>query len=722
MPHLVLLVFLIITSRSGFGYTLADLSTIKSCPFNHEDSYGTNIGHLHNLVKHQLVTKIEGNQKCDAIFRGIANNLNQVNHMFASNNNPSLIEDIKADFLDGQLAQLETELLLAKNENTPYESILTDIKNKKSLIDQNRLDQQIHRATAKEYRKNEMLRSSFDYLNESLNSLANLDPECMTQLGGWQTVLPIALNMASSLSGSVGTPLASSIGSGLKVVSALTQILKDLKAKRALKEIINHKNSKILACTYYTIQDNACRYRRALNFGKEYKKIKDLILRRYSHKKTKIYDEYFYLKKHAGDFESIFFEISSMGSAITLDVDVMSKYFRAKRSDPASILSSGDIGPPPDESDDSPDADFRRQAWLIKIKARGITFLDRDLQGNLKTLKNQVVDALTDINNKIADIESVESLVTQIRSFIDLKHRLDKDPSNYAKVLRFKEYLNKIIEKKVIKTENIGLLMSALRVLESLSEFLSVKFNQYLDGAVEGSEREHGLTPYDVYYREVNKKGRILFERMSEGAVAQVDQQTVLTIGNIVQARINRVFTLLEEEFLRREVKKSSSSRSSKKEVKYSDYKRDQAILVDIAESYGSVVGGGKTFRLEDVSVAIKSLEEGFKSEIRKMVVKSMKEKSDFFPDLEGTTASHLCVLFAHAFQRKGIGNLRSHEVLKKCKRQFSSLELYPFFSKSSLEIDWEDPCFYFDYNNILETQKNLYENMVDYGFSKDFF
>ena len=156
--------------------------------------------------------------------------------------------------------------------------------------------------------------------------------DCIRSLGGWEQILPTLLDSVSSLSGLSGFAYSAVIGSGIKLVSSLAFLLKDIKAKKALKEIVAYKNSKILACTYFSIQNTACTYRRALEVSRDEASIRDIIEQRYQNQDTVIYDQYFYLLERISDFEQVFIDVASIGSAITLDLTLIVKYFDAKRS------------------------------------------------------------------------------------------------------------------------------------------------------------------------------------------------------------------------------------------------------------------------------------------------------------------------------------------------------------------------------------------------------
>ena len=394
--------------------------------------------------------------------------------------------------------------------------------------------------------------------------------------------------------------------------------------------------------------------------------------------------------------------VASIGSAITLDIGLIVKYFDAKRSDPNSILEESDIGPPPGAEEEDSEADQRRQAWLIKVKDRGISFSEKAF-GQPRSLRDQVADALQDIANKVANIKAVEFVLNQTRSFVDLKHELDTNPNLVDQVKSYLDFFDMILGGNQITIRKRGVLIEAQRVLKNLVEFIQVDY----DGETYLGE-EH-----QSYTERVNEQGRILFKVMAEGAVAQISRQSILTVGSKVQERLKRVFRLLEEEFLNRDLLSKDKSY-----IKYSEYKRDRAIIMHVAKSYSLFSGSGKTFRSEDVAVALTAIEKGFKKEIKNMIREALESESRFYPDLEGETAAHLCAMFAKTLNKRGIFHRSSRALLKKCKNRFSKLELLRIVKPSHIKINWDNPCFYQGYRRVYVTQQALYEKMIKLGFS----
>lgn len=707
--------FIFLVSQKSFSsYRLQNFPDFRSCPFLHEDDYAQEINRLHDLIQGFLKAKIEGHQKCNGPFNSIIQNLDNIDLLFANNRNPSLLEDINSEILSKQLLQLELDQILADPLSSDYKSVAEEIGKIKERILENEANKRFSRDYFKETKNNAVLSQTFNYMNNTINTLANLDAECIDQLGGWQQILPTILNSISSLSGLTGFAYSAIIGAGLQLISSLTILLKDVRAKTALRSLIKHKNNKLLACAYFSIQNTACEYKRAYKFSLDEKKIKDLIKQKYKDKNTSLYDEFFNLLERSRDFEEVFLDIAKMGSAISFDVHLIAKYFKARQSNPETILDEDDIGPPPDESDNSTAAEIKRQEWLIKVKERGISLEEIGLEGP-KSLVQQVKDALLNIAQKISDIKAIELILGGRRSFIDIKHELDTEPHLYDQVQKYLDFFKRVLDQKVVPTERKGIVAEAIRIMSHLKEFLSIRYEEIENGSTEF------IDSYSLYKEKVNEKGKLLFGIMADGAVAQISGQTILTIGRTVQQRIDRVFRLVEEEFYGQEqenFKKFSSGQ--KKQLGYSDYKRDRSLLVKVASSYQSFSGSSKTFRLEDVEVAMRALEKGFKREINSMLAKALSSTSKFYPDLQGETASHLCALFSSTLSKTKFYDLKTNKLYKQCKLRFKELDLMKILKPSKLAINWEDPCFYSNYRRLLKTQESLYSIMLEHGFEID--
>lgn len=698
------------------SYELEKLPSYLSCPFQHSDTYANDMSRLHLIIKQQIKTKIDGNSKCNSLFNNVSQSFDNINTLFSYRGSRALYEELKEEVLSKQIIQLKLNQIIQDPSDASYAAIEEKIIKLEDQIYSNEIEKIYNQDIFTENKVNSALKDTFSHFSSVINSLSTADPECISQLGGWRQVLPTLLNSMSSLSGLSGYAYSALVGSGLKVLSSLTFLFQDYSAKKALKEIIQYQNNKILACLYFSVQHTACEYRRALGYSEQEEKIKDIINQKYTDSQTKLYDEFFMLVEHSYDFEKVFFDIATMGSAVTLDVNLISRYFIARRANPETILNSDDLGTPPPYEDVSPEAEELRQSWLIAVKTRGINFAQRTNMG-LKTLRDQAKEALADISAKIADIKSVEKILIGTRSFVDLKHELDTNPRLIYKINKYIQYFKKVLNNEIIQTKKKGIVAAALRVLMALEQFVSFNYEGFIHGNESMISYGNRLdTQVELYIKEINKRGKRVFSVMSEGAVAQVSKQTILTVGTTVQDRIIRVFRLIEEEFINRELYPDESSPQDPKPVKYSEYKRDKMMLIKVAQNYLAFSANARTFRIEDVELAKKSIEKSFGKEIYSMTKKALKDRSsDLFPTLEGETASHLCALFSSSLVgSKKFGGTR---LLRVCKKYSKPLGLVKIFKSKNLQIRWDDPCYYSNYWRIVSAQKAIFNKYLSSGF-----
>lgn len=704
--------FFLYSSIALGSYKLSDSLLTATCPFHHTDSYALELNRLHSVIEQQLKLKIDGHARCDRAFTDVSQSLDVINGLFDRRVNPTLREDIEKEVLAKQVDQLKLDLMLQLPGSQSFFEAESQLRRLQEELFRSDINKRAGESLFVETRKNESLRSLFNHTNNIMMSLSSMPAECIDRLGGWHQVLPTILDSISTMSGLSGFAYSAAIGGGLKILSSLALLLKDIKVKTALKDLITHKNSKILACLYYSVQFTACEYRRALKISKQKEKIIDIINQKYSDEQSKIFDEFFYLADRSKDLESIFFEIASMGSAITLDVNLIGGYFIARKASPETLLEPSDIGPPPSADDNSDSAEVARQAWLIKVRTRGISFRQTTSSG-IKPLKDQVDEALLDIAKKISDIKAVEELLTSTRSFVDLRHELDTNPNLLGLVQRFKAFFERVLEGEVVQTSGRGVVASAQIVLLELEHFLNLKYDHYCN-TKEKLTVDNYKQKMEAYTSEVNKRGRKLFNVMSRGAVAQINRQSVLSIGATVQKRINRAFRLIEDEFLRAELR----SPSNNTKVRFSDYKRDKSIMMQVINNYQNFNASKQTFRSEDVEVLLSSIEKGFASEIKDMVARSLKTEARFYPELEGKTAAHLCALFSLTLRKEGISNIGGRKLFRKCRKRFKKLDMLKILKPSKLPIQWDEPCYYSRYRNLMITQNSIYQEMIRVGLA----
>ena len=715
IPALTMLISAL--SAPAIGYSLRNVPFFKGCPFLQEDEYSRGLSQLNEIIQNQLQTKIEHNQQCMSSFARISNEFQAIELLFSSSVNPSLLQEVQESVLGRRLMKLRIDQLASDRNNSEFDAVKKEIHALETRLNDIEISRIYSREVAKQERNQRILESIFAHLNNALMTMSQLSSGCVYLLGGWRMVLPPILNSMSSLSGMTSSSYGSLMGAGLKLISSLVGVLQDINAKRALSKLITHNNAKILACTYFSLQRVACDYRNALNISNKTETIRHAIEHKYATGDTERYDEFLHLARLRNDFAEVFGDIAAMGSAASLDVELIKRYFVALRSKPNTIIA--DIGLPPATGDTSAEAEKIRRLWLMRAKNRGIQFISQSPGGRLP-LPAQVERALADIDHKKSDIAAVESLLSGTRSFVDLKHELDTRVVLQHKVARYINYFERILRGEVAPKIAKGVVIAALEILRELQSFFAIKYEQYAGTALDVDDQG----ARDSYTEAINTQGSELFRVMSSGAVAQVTRQTVLSIGGTVQARIQRVFRLLNQAFLLAD----ANNAGNPEHTRFATYKIDRDIVEYVIENYRAFSGAGRTFRLEDFEVAKDAINDGFGDEIKGLIETALEASSDFYPGLQGVTSAHLCALFSDSLSRSGFWNYKYRKWLRACKQKHHFLKLPPLFVKATeqanprpripdrVRIKWSEPCFYPEYIELLQAEMSVYEIVVGRG------
>lgn len=688
---------------------LAEIPLLNSCPFVHTDRYS--MDSLHNLIKQRLREKISEHQKCLAPFNDVSTRLDRLENSFKYHNNPTIREDITDEVLAKQLLQLR-QYQMSDTFNVDQRLMVDSILRLDDRIYQNQIAGAYNRDFFREQRELEAIKTVFREMNGVIRTMVGIDPDCLQYIGGWQQVMPAMLNSVSSLSGLSGLAYASVISAGIQLVASMSVLLQNREAKKAFKEIVEHRNNKILACMYYAVQNTACSYEQSLRFASQKDKIIAILKMSYPEARYKRYFEFTDLSHKVNEFESVFRQIASMGSGIMLDVDMVSKYFVAARSRPGAILE--EIGQPPEADATGQDVDDQRVIWLTEVRNRGISFSEIPpfSPGHIKPA-DQVREALADIQKKLADMHTAEKVLSTTRSFVHLNHDLSSKFNMLSRVSAFQKYFANALSGRIVKNPNKGLIADALTLIGRLERFLSVDFDSFVKEGEDPQNLEHLEKIEKRRHDEINRRGRELFSSMAEGAVAHVSRQSVLSIGSVVQKRLIRVFQHLEEEFLREDL-----TNNNLENMRYIDFKRDNQ-LIHAANEYEIFQGSARTFRAEDIDIAYATLEHGYWSEMKSLLQGALSARTSI-SELEGVTAAHMCALFAPtltgATTRQSHGRVKKR-LLAKCQKRFKELHLLDIFEPSTMEINWGDRCFYPMYQNFLDTQRSLKRKMGSLGF-----
>lgn len=673
-------------ARSGSTYELSDEAIFQNCPFRHNDRFS--FDGLVGLVKSQLETKLQGNEACDAIIHQINDNISAIQQSFLQIDEGQR-ERIAIEIINDKLVDLHLALTLAE----PGSAQVLEIQNQISILEADlmfhQIDSTYKKELAKDQKELEAQKQVYSHINSIIVAMRNAPPGCIERLGSWQTLLPSAVGAASLATGYGHFAGQEALSAVLQIVSSVISLFQNRDVKKAISKLVSLENYEILACTYYSIKFTACEYSRAHRLSQDVDHILNLIERSYNTDRCGEYQRYFDHLRRFQRFRGVFDIIAEIGTPLTLNLSLINRYLQALRSEPFSIPS------PPIEGTD---AEIRE--WLNSVKRRGITFLEFGQNGPLD-LEEQIAQAQEDIRKKIADIEFVEAELAKNPSFIDLRSDLDAKFPDLAEELSelieyFKAFLGfegHLNPETNVDQRHWGSLLQTIEILETLEGFLAAE------------PKAHTMDALEDYESQIKDKGLETFRVMTKHSIAQIDAQTVLLLGGKVRDRIHRSFSIIEQAYLKEDLFNAGRQGCS-----FSEYRRDQALEWELIQNYESFVGQGLVFRAEKISRAQNAFWDGFQGEIMDMIEMSFQPSSDLAPNLQGETSAHLCSLFADLLER----TYRGRRILRKCKENYSELEILRYTDPSEVEIDYENACFYADYSREVQMQKILFERYRD--------
>src|SRR6185436_4536100 len=113
------------------------------------------------------------------------------------------------------------------------------------------------------------------------------------------------------------------------------------------------------------------------------------------------------------------------------------------------------------------------------------------------------------------------------------------------------------------------------------------------------------------YAANLNEAGKNLFLAMARGAIAQINNQSVLTLGSKVTDKFRRALDIIENRFLLDDILSGNTGPGT-----YTQFKRDRSVLFSVIQNYDQYSTTGVVFRAEKLQTALESLEKGFGKEI----------------------------------------------------------------------------------------------------------
>jgi|GEM_PF-3107911 len=666
---------------------------LGGCGYIHNDKYSFNDVLI--LIQEQLKNKLEKDQACAAPLAQLNSQLIEMDTYFNRKITETERIELSKNANRDYLLDLESEILLL-NPADPSEAVRISIL--QSMIDSVKyksvtlgVETQL---AAMEDKKNQDMEVAQKWENVYANSAAalatlnSLDSHCVDRLGGWKNMIPVVMKLASAAGPLVGGAAGGIISAGFEVGGQLAILLRNNRLKGAISSTLRVQNAQIIACTYSVLQTNACELKRAKNLMDDKKKITELINQQVSNTKNVEYESYYLQMSKLNRIQKIFKDIGSMGSALTLDLDLLASYFEAVRLDPENI---GEL--PGENASDDERADF-----LIRMKARGAEWSPRSMSGNMLSLAEQVQQVKNIITTAKSVIKTAQDIMTKKQSFYDLKSEIIASNQFVAKEL-------KSIQAYTINYLNSGKIPPQYRADFASNERMLRKIVDYLNFDYTGTTDKE----FEEYLEDINVKGRVLFEEMSRGSIAQITAQTILMVPDIAFKRFNRPFRNLEKYFLNNDVIR----RADPTYAPYTDFVITRSMQSKF-NTYPDFHGSSEAFRVETYLAAKNGLEKGFKREIIRMVKGAMESNSDILKAFEGKTAAHLCALYAPFLKED------APQLFKQCQANYKTLTLFPILTEAnrpdSMKIDYNDPCFYNSYKQEEEGQRRLFEVLIDYG------
>lgn len=693
MKRLSVLTFLLsLPALAGGHYQLQYGDVFQNCSFVPRDDYS--FSSIATSIKSQLETKLEGDRRCNSSFNQMHSSMLNIERLLAKDLDRKSAEEIYDETYSKYLLDLTQETLTLDPSSSRYATLTAQVDALKLSLLENQYKLQLNKENLSSDKSVDFRRNLYSYSSGLFSAMNATPPECIDKLGGWDTMLPAVLRVGGMI-GSFLAPGVPILGFGLDAASQLAQLLQSADIKKAISNIERRRNEGIIACTYLSLQGTACELQRADRFAQNSAKIRDILMNRFPEGQNGEYEKFYKVMSLLPGIADILRSIGKMGSAVTLDNDLIYAYWAALRIDPDSIPRAP-TSPLPGESSDA--FETRQKLWLLDLKGRGIAGPSTDSGGQPLPMQVQVENALVLIRGTKSNIEAVTSILKDTRSFLDLKEELIKKRMNIALEINFLyRFLQGFSELPELPKQYAGTFAIALRMTEALQNFLAITLK---DGE-----------PLSAYEERVNVAGNRLFTEMSRGSISQITNQTVLMVPEKAYERFTRPFEVIEQYYTNQDIER----RDDPEHASYTEFVIYKSLQIKVAKDYPILAGSGRTGRLEVYETTRESFEKGFKSEIKKMIKNALREQSDVLTNFEGQTSAHLCALFNRFLKKHDRG------LLKECQRRHTHLDLMSVLGgvtrgKVQMEIEYDRACFYNDYKREENGQRILFERLKDYG------
>lgn len=675
--------------------------SLAGCPFIHEDQYDLNP--LLETLKTQLEARIQGKNNCLQSMQSIYTNLNSL-QFFYKNIDPAMKQRLASGVYANAILDLEQRKSLleatGKTDTLEFSSVLSEISQLKSLNLENEIDLKYTSAFSTANQEALFRSQMLSYTSSLLNAYtatARTSPQCIDALGGWNQALAALLGGFSVATGVGLNPTSQILGASASAAVQLINLLKDSKVRSSYNDLIRLKNYKTLACTYYAIQRSTCEYRRAYKVSEQVSDLRRYFANQFDSRPASNrslrseYERYFVNLGRIARMGEIFRGIAQIGSALTLNQDLLSKYFTAK------AVNFVQLGDPPDEAT-ATEAEISR--WLIAARAAGISYSENEpFSGSSLTPQEQLVNAKKDVKAKKATIAAVDKILLQNKSFLDTRRYLSATfPAALAQVNEMQDFVEEAKKSPMIHPTDQATLEAAETLLSKLSAFLSVVPTDSLT-VVPKAIMDDSLNNYELV---IIKTGADIFQELAKGAIAQLTTtQSAFALSEKGVERLTWAFRVIQNAYLDRDRSENLPADRS-----FVEYSKKYNILAKVIEDYNSFNGTGSTFRSEDYLTAVKSFKTAFRQEMLKSLELAAEEG---IPELKGVTQAHLCALYAPTLRQiseKGLfGGGRASRILYACEEQHKTLQSNHLVADRDFTIDYDDDCTYINYSREREIQ-----------------
>ncbi len=672
------------------NYDLKVSSLIETCDFIHKDEFS--FRPILTLIQESLKTKLEGDKECSGPMAQLNSQLIDLDTLFSKSisekDKKLLTQDAQRQYLSDLMGEVATlnpanpsdaaRIVVLQTLMDTVKQGLTTVGVEASVASME--DNQNSQQTISSYWEKVYAQSSV-----ALTSLNSMPDKCVDKIGGWKQLAPAVLNLASLAGPVVGGVAGSIVSVGFQVGSQLAVLLQNNKVKRAISEVSRIQNQQIIACSYLALQSNACELKRAFKLM-DNKKIFEVLNQQYTDPQFAEYERYFRVIGTLPKIQKIFNDIGAMGSALTLDLNLLISYFSAVKLQPDTIEI------PPATSSDAALADF-----IIKMKGRGIPVSEVDSSQQPIPTRKQYENVVVIIEKAKQLIETVKGILTSKRSFVDLKEEIiTKNQYAENELKFFRSFIQYHLNSEKLLPQYRSIFKINEKMLNSLINFVS-------------ADLEEGEEIAD-YRKRIDSLGQDLFDEMSMGSVAQINSQSVLLIPAIAFERFNRPIKALEHMYVANDI----ILKDDPTHPVFTDFVINKALQIKLIQLYEPLNGSSKAFRLETYLAALNGMNKGFKNDIIRLVTKSMDATSDTLPELQGITAAQMCALFTPFLREE------SPSTFRRCQANYKKLELNPIMKEvnrpTEMMIDYNDNCFYNNYKREERGQRRLFEKLIDYG------